>query len=235
VAGAMVGRELHSDGSTENKTFAPGYGEFRTASGGELEALALAVPTDAISAPEPPELATLFESAEGLLEAARGEDWEGAAATIDRMRPAWSSLHEAGQPPLIAERLGDDLAALTRAVRGEKRARAMQKAIDVAQSALDLELRYRAAAQIDAERFHLHTQQLRLDASTDKAAGATSEIATLEWIRDRFAHTLSRPGRAELDSRLRALRAATDARNLPAAADHAARLGARARELAPGP
>jgi hypothetical protein len=35
--------------------------------------------------------------------------------------------------------------------------------------------------------------------------------------------------RVEIDSRLRDLRNASDARNLPAAADHAARLGARFR------
>ncbi|MDQ3094631.1 MAG: hypothetical protein M3Q82_01485 [Actinomycetota bacterium] len=37
-------------------------------------------------------------------------------------------------------------------------------AVEVAQSALDLELRYRPAAVVDIERFHLHAQQLRIDA-----------------------------------------------------------------------
>jgi hypothetical protein len=235
VTGALVARELHADGTSEDKTFAPGYGEFRTAGGGDLEAMALAVPTDALSGPQPPELATLFESAEGLLEAARGENWEGASATIARMGSAWATLRADDQPPMIAERLGDDLAALTRAVRAKSRARAMQTSIDVAQSVLDLELRYRPHAEIDAERFHLHTQQLRVDAAVLDLDGATSEVASLEWIRDRFANTLTPGGRAELDLRLRDLRAATDARNLPAAGDHAARLGARVRELAPGP
>jgi hypothetical protein len=59
-------------------------------------------------------------------------------------------------------------------------------------------------------------------------------VAVLEWIRDRIAHTLEAAGRSEINSRLRALRAATDARNLPAAADHAARLGARLRGLTDG-
>jgi hypothetical protein len=59
-------------------------------------------------------------------------------------------------------------------------------------------------------------------------------VAVLEWIRDRIANTLDAAGRGEIDARLRALRAATDARNLPAAADHAARLGARLRALTEG-
>ena len=47
------------DGTTEDKTFAPGYGEFYTAGGGDVEALALAVPTDAASGPTPAELQPL--------------------------------------------------------------------------------------------------------------------------------------------------------------------------------
>ena len=44
VEGGLVAEELHMDGKTEDKTFAPGYGEFLTAGGGDVEALALAVP-----------------------------------------------------------------------------------------------------------------------------------------------------------------------------------------------
>jgi hypothetical protein len=54
-------------------------------------------------------------------------------------------------------------------------------------------------------------------------------VATLEWIRDRIPHTLAPAARRDLDARLHDLRAATDARNLSAAADHAARLAARLR------
>ena len=54
VRGAMVGRELHDDGSFSDKVFAPGYGEFYTAHEGDVEALAVAVPTDARSGPVPP-------------------------------------------------------------------------------------------------------------------------------------------------------------------------------------
>jgi len=62
----------------------------------------------------------------------------------------------------------------------------------------------------------------------------TGDVAVLEWIRDRIAHTLEPAARSEINSRLRALRSATDAGNLPAAADHAARLGARLQDLTDG-
>jgi hypothetical protein len=35
VDGALVISELHMDGATEDKTFAPGYGEFSTGGGGD--------------------------------------------------------------------------------------------------------------------------------------------------------------------------------------------------------
>ena len=236
VRGAMVARELHLDRSTEDKLFAPGYGEFSTSGGGDLEALALAVPTDAAPGPQPPQLVTMTTGAEGVLESARLRDWEAVDATLRRVDAAWTSLRGGGpQPWRIADRLAENLAALKRAVRGRRAARVEQLALDVEQSVLDLRLRYRPVAEIDAARFHLWTQQLRVDAAANDLAGVTGAVAVLEWIRDRVAQTLTPAGRTEVDGRLRALRGASDARNVRAAADHAARLSARLRELAPSP
>jgi hypothetical protein len=232
IEGAIVAQELHLDGATSNKTFAPGYGEFYTASDGEVEALALAVPTDALGGPPPPDLEFLSTSAWGILENARLGDWDAATATLTRMTKAWSTVRASNQPPRIEHRMGDAISALTGALRAERVRDTSQAAIDVAQSALDLELRYRPPAEIDAERFHLWSQQLRVDAAARDLAGVTGDVAVLEWIRDRIAHTLDAKGRAEIDTRLRDLRAATDARNLAAAGDHAARLAARLRTLA---
>jgi hypothetical protein len=102
-------------------------------------------------------------------------------------------------------------------------------AIDVAQSALDLELLHRPQAEIDKARFRLWTQQLRVDAAAKNGAAVRGDAAVLEWIRDRFAHTLRPTERQDLDTRLRALRSASDAKDLPSAADQAARLAARLR------
>lgn len=230
VKGAIVGEELHADGTHEDKIFAPGYGEFRTAGGGDLEALALAVPTDARSTPPPPELRSLSTSAIGVLELARIRDWEAAAATLPRMHRDWEALVGGKPPRMVADRMSEALTALAAAVRARKPGRVAQAAIDVAQSALDLELRHRPPAEIDAARFRLWTQQLRVDAAAKDLPGVTGDVAVLEWIRDRFASTLGAAGRRELDAGLRDLRTAADARNLPAAADQAARLAARLRD-----
>ena len=69
--GAIIVAELHMDGSLEDKTFAPGYGEFYTSGGGDTEALALAVPTDAATGGAPTELNELLSGATTVLEAVK--------------------------------------------------------------------------------------------------------------------------------------------------------------------
>ncbi len=97
----------------------------------------------------------------------------------------------------------------------------------MAQSALDLELLYRG--NVEADRFHLHAQQLRVHAAANDLAGVTGEVAVLEWIRDRLASSLNETQLANLDAELLALRGASDAGNVRAAADHAARAAAQLR------
>ena len=117
IRGGIVADELHGDGTYDHKIFAPGYGEFRTTGGGDLEALALAVPTDALHGPPPAELDLLAIGARAILESARIQEWATVAATLDRMSAAWAKLQTGAQPPLIAARLSDELDALRSAVQ----------------------------------------------------------------------------------------------------------------------
>jgi hypothetical protein len=231
VRGAIVADELHSDGTHEDKIFAPGYGEFRTAGGGDLEALALAVPTDGLREPSPSELTVLATSAAGIFDSTAAEDWAASRATLKHMRQAWASLSARRMPRLVAARMSIALAKLASAVDEKRPPRAGQAAIDVLQSTLDLRLPYRPAAEVDRERFVLWTRQLQLDARAHDVSSVTGDVATLEWIRDRITRTLDDAGRRDIDTRLRDLRSAADAGNVQAAADHAARLGARLRIL----
>jgi hypothetical protein len=232
VTGAMVANELHSDGTSDHKIYAPGYGEFRTTGGGDLEALAVAVPTDALRGPPPAQLESLSIAAEGILESTRIGEWKSVSATLGRMTAAWKAVRAGNAPPLLAAHLDGAMNAVTRAVKARRPRQIEQGAIDVGQSVLDLKLRYRPPLEIDASRFELWTQQLRVDAAAKDLAGVTGDVAVLEWIRDRIGPALGPAGREEIDLRLRGLRGATDAKNLPAAADHAARLAERLRILA---
>jgi hypothetical protein len=167
----------------------------------------------------------------GILELARLGDWEGVPNVLARMQREWSTLLTRRQPPLVASRLSDALARLARGAKKKKVERIAQPSIDVAQSTLDLLLRYRPAVEINAARFRLWTQQLRVDAAAQDLAGVTGDVAVLEWISDRFAAALPANARANFDNRLRDLRTAVDVKNLRAAADHAARLASQLRIL----
>jgi hypothetical protein len=224
VAGAIVGQELHLDGTTENKTFAPGYGEFFTGSGQSVEAIAVAVPVDAQSGPVPAKLQTIDTAASGMLGSVEAEDWKGAAVTLRRMRSAWRSLLRAGQPRLIAAGIDKALGQLTAAVRGRKPHRALSAALDVQQLGLDLQLRHRPRGAVDRDRMELWCQRLRIDARARHTAAVNGDATTLDWIRERIADTLTPERRHQIDVLLRRVQATAQNRRTAAAADHAARL-----------
>jgi len=207
VEGAIVGAELHQDGSREDKTFAPGYGEFFTGGGGDVEALALAVPTDELSGPVPAQLETLANGAVELL-----GDKQAAPAKVARMKRAWRDF-QAGQVPPRLEPV------MTAALK-----RLPASAFDVANAALDLQLRYRPPAEIDRERFDLWARRLTVDAKAGNANGVIGDLVVLEWIRDRIAHTLDAVDRTSVNSQLGALRANVNDEDLSAAAAEATRL-----------
>jgi hypothetical protein len=225
VAGAMIGEELHLDETTERKTFAPGYGEFLTGGGRKnVEAMAVAMPVDALPGPVPHPLQRLDTRASGMLGSVTAGDWTGARATLKRMRQAWRHLRRHRQPPRIAAALNRSLRRLGAAVRHHRTQRALQLALDVTQSELDLQLRYRPRGAVDRDRLELWAQRLRVDARVHDAAAVSGDAATLGWVRDRVAATLTPDERQELDSRLAQLQDDADQGRIAAAADHASRL-----------
>ncbi|HET7870687.1 MAG TPA: hypothetical protein VFM85_10280 [Actinomycetota bacterium] len=191
IHGGLVAEELHMDGTTEEKLFAPGYGEFLTAGGGDVEALALAVPTDAASGPLPAELVTLERGATEVFDAARSSNWPAASSTAGRMKAAWDAYGAEDVPTLIRPMMTRVLDELDRAVRARDIVRARQAAIDVAQSTLDLELRYRPASEVNLARFDLWAGQLMVDAAGRDVAAVRGDVFTLGYIRDRILHALN--------------------------------------------
>jgi len=230
VEGAIVGSELHLDGTTSEKIFAPGYGEFFSAHEGDIEGLSLAAPTNNDPA-APPELAELITGTWGLVESARLADWEAVDATLERITADWDTVTAGPTPVLVADIMTTSLATLTEAVTAQDPGAVVNAAVDVAESALDIQLRYRPTAAVDVERFHLHSQQLRIDAAAGDSAGVASEVATMEWIQDRIAGTLTADEFIAVDGELAQLRTASNTGNLAGAADQAARLANDVRTL----
>jgi hypothetical protein len=231
INGAITGQELRLDGSFSAKTFAPGYGEFISLTDSSTESLAVSVPADRASDAEPIDLAKLQTATWGLVESARLEDWPAADATLARIKAIWARLTKMPQPVRIAEAVDSELAVLTQALAARQSGAITNAAVDVAQSALDLTLRYRTVTFVDIERFHLHAQQLRVDAAAGDNAGVAAEVATLEWIRDRITDALDDDELQTVDDSLAQLRDAAAVGNFGSAADQAARLASLVRQL----
>jgi len=233
VDGGMIGQELHIPGDLEDKTFAPGYGEFFSGSGGDFEAMALAVPTDDLPDPTPVELETLSVGAEDVFDAAMSEDWRTASAAIGSMAGAWDAFRTGEVPPRLAAQMRRALRGLIRSVGARDERRAAQGALDVANASLDLQLRYRPPADVDTARLDLWAAQLLLDAAAGDAAAVVGDVTTLEWIRDRIA--LADSDGSRIDDQLRYLRAAAEAQELEVVAEDAARLRESIAGIGPAP
>jgi hypothetical protein len=212
VDGAIKVRELHDDGTTEDKLFAPGYGEFFTASGGEVEAMALAVPTDALPGGVPDDLRTLVASAESAYDAAGDGRWQQAARAAAAVLSAWNRhLGATHVPPRLAPPMNRAVGTLAAAVAARVRARAQQWALDVEQAGLDLQLQYLPVTEIDLRRFDLWLRQLLVDARSRDAGSVAGDVSTVEWIRDRVVRALSRAELTRVDALVGELR--TNARD----------------------
>jgi hypothetical protein len=207
VAGAIVGRELHDDGAVSDKVFAPGYGEFYTADRGEVEALALAVPTDALPGPPPGELRRLLRDATAAYRGAGAGRWRAASAAVARMGAAWRAHRARGVPRRLVSPTSRALAALGRAVQARDRRRARHAALDSTLAILDLQLRFRPPAEIDRARADLWARRISVDATDRNRAAVRGDVATLEWIRDRIAGALDKLTLTRVDARLEELRA----------------------------
>jgi hypothetical protein len=225
VKGGLLAEELHMDGKTEGKTFAPGYGEFYTSDGSDVEALALAVPTDALPGPLPDKLGNLYSSALDTFDAANSRDWNAASANLNKMYAAWKTYRRKGKvPKKIEPRMTEALAALKAAVDARDAERTRQAAIDVAQWSLDLRLQYRPQTEIDLARIDLWAAQLTLDAAAGDAGEVGGDVFTIGYIRDRILNTLDRADVVRFDSEVQKLQVAVADNDLSAASDTAERL-----------
>jgi hypothetical protein len=224
VEGGLVIEELHMDNSTEGKSLGPGYGEFFTAGGGDVEALALAVPTDALSEPTPAELVTLESGAAEVFDAAQSKHWNAAQATVKKMTAAWETVRAGEVPNRLEPQMSGALEALADGVSSRKASEARQAAIDVARSSLDLQLRHRPVIEIDLTRFDLWAAQMVVDAAAGDAAAVNGDFFSLDYIRDRIQHTLDEADLTRLNTELEELNGAVADEDLSAVADAALKL-----------
>ena len=231
IDGGLLADELHSDGTTERKIFAPGYGEFYTSGGGDVEALALAVPTDAISEPVPPELTALSGGALDVFDTAGSGDWKAASATVRDMEAAWDTVRGGNVPRLIEPRMDEALRLLARTVRSRQATAARGAAIQAARSSFDLQLPYRPAAEIDIARMDLWAAQLLVDEAAGDAGGVGADAFALDYVRDRIRAAVDARDLTRINTELGTIQVAVVDEDLALAAAAAERLRRTLAEL----
>jgi hypothetical protein len=230
VKGAIIAEELHMDGSYEDKTFAPGYGEFSSGSAGNLEALALAIPTDALSKAMPAELETLFGDALAIFNAAETGDWDLATTKLEAVTEAWNTYQANSHvPELLAAQMTQALSvlagnALAPAIHAQNTTGTRKAALDVAQASLDLQMQYRPLTEINLTRFDLWTLQILADVPGDEPSQIMGDVAVLEWVWERVRHTVDIDVAEQIVSHLDNLRRAANHEDLDAASVEATQL-----------
>jgi len=102
------------------------------------------------------------------------------------------------------------LEELIAAVEKQESADARQAAINVARASLDLQRRYRTAAETDLDLLDLWACQLVIDSEAGDRDGMIGDAATLRWVRDRIARDVSPAELRSIDARIADLRAAAE-------------------------
>jgi hypothetical protein len=195
--------------------------------------VALAVPVDAAGGSLPAGLASLAGGGVTVFDAAGAGRWPVVAARVGAMDAAWKRLAGGEVPELLAEQLTTTMGALTKAAAGRDPARVRQAALRVEQAALDLQLRWRAPAEVDADRLDLWARQLLLDAAATDRAAVAGDTVTLQVIWDRAGHQAEPASAERVAAALAAMGTAADANDLKAAGAAVPPLRTALAQLAP--
>jgi hypothetical protein len=208
VEGGIVVEEHHADGSTEEKQFAPGYGEFYTAADREVEALALAVPTDRASGSAPASLDDLGAAAADAVQAALDGDLQAVERLAADAESARMALGDE-VPALLQPLLRDAIDVMASAAESNRDRAAADAAILVARLAGDVRLRYATAPGVDIDRLGLWGAQLIVDARAESRADVLADNFATAYVMDRLTEALA-GSRTQIDAALEELQVAID-------------------------
>ena len=219
VSGGIVGTETHQDGTLSGKLFAPGYGEFRSTDGPDVEAMALASPTDSLPGGVPAELTSISHGADRIFSSrlATPAQWRKAETAARGMLDAWHTFREGDVPPRLVKPTRVALQGLVDRIATRDRFRVRAASVDASYASINLQLRYRPVTEVDAVRFELWTRRALVHAIDDSLGGVRGDLVTMEWIRDRFVHTVDPVTRTTIDTLVRDIGTAVVDGNLGAA------------------
>jgi hypothetical protein len=233
VSGGIVARETHQDAAPSDKLFAPGYGEFRSTDGPDVEAMALASPTDSLPGGVPAELLAISHGADRIYASrlASPAQWTRAETIALGMLRAWDVFRAGDVPPRLVGPTSVALRTLVGRITSRERSKTYSASIDAAYASNDLQLRYRPVTEVDTNRFELWVRRALVDSKGGSLGGVRSDVVTLEWIRDRIAHTLDAVVLTRIDALVGGIGTAVVDHSLGGALESARALQAVMREL----
>ena len=185
--------------------------------------MALASPTDSLPGGVPAELTTISKGADSIFAShlATPAQWKKAQTIAQGMLDAWVTFSAGDVPPRLVKPTRDALEGLLAQIASRDVSKTHDASIDAAYASNDLQLRYRPVTEIDTIRFELWVRRALADATAGSLGGVRSDQVTLEWIRDRIAHTLDPVTRVTIDTMVGELGTAVVDHDLGAAADTA--------------
>ena len=192
--------------------------------GGDVEALALAVPTDEAPEPLPDELTTMSNGALEVYAAAAMGDWTAAASWLDDVGRAWAAYRAGEVPRLIEPRVDAALRELDAAVASREPRTTQDEAIGVSRLGLDLQLRYRPVTEIDLARLDLWAAQVISDAAANDADAVSAGSFAMDYVRDRLLRALDQQQLLSVNTELGAIQVAVIDQDIDKAAVAAQRL-----------
>jgi hypothetical protein len=182
--------------------------------------MALASPTDSLPGGVPAELTTISDGADRIFASrlATAPQWHHARTIAQSMLDAWVTFTAGDVPPRLVRPTRVALEGLVTQIASRDRSATRSASIDAAYASNDLQLRYRSVTDIDTMRFELWVRRALVDATAGSRGGVRSDVVTLEWIRDRIAHTLDPVPRTQIDALVGELGTAVVDSDLAAAA-----------------
>jgi len=219
IEGGLLVEEHHADGGSENKNFAPGYGEFYTAADNEVEALAMAIPPDGASGSMPEALTTAASTANAAVQAALDGDLAQVQQLAADLESARTELGDSEIPTLLRPLLSEGIDTLATAASDGDEEATTQAAIDVARLVNDLTMRYRPIPEADLDRIGVWGAQLILDAGAEDLDGVRSDTFAVDYARERIVGGVPGEVVSQLNRTLGELQAAVSDEDFAAIAD----------------
>ena len=218
------------DGTRQEKVFAPGYGEYSTGSleTDDLEALALAIPADALTSELPPELEALSTASANIfvIAGADSPDWPAAAAELATLMSAWDAYSAGELPAALEAQLAGALTSLGDAVVIKSSSEVRSQAIAVARATFDFRLRHQPPSEIDWLRLDLWLAQVLVDAGVGHTGATKGSAATAQLVWNRISHTFADAKSTDISGLLRELIEAATIENHSVVVDVAGQLRA---------